>query len=126
MHGAKDSVPCNGKRQPSEVNSETDSSPQPIAKRQRLEQRQQHQTPAYFWDNLSRLWLTRRTLREFDRRTVWPASPVPPHRTGKENINLASLKRFARHGGPSLSDIRRVRQSPFPSSLSNSNSVPAS
>ncbi|KAI9748884.1 MAG: hypothetical protein M4579_007082 [Chaenotheca gracillima] len=37
---------------------------------------------------------------------MWPAAPVPPHRTDKENINLAKLKRFARHGGPSLGDVR--------------------
>ena len=54
------------------------------------------------------MWLTRRTLREFDRRIIWPATLVPPHRTGKENIDSAKLKRFARQGGPSLGDIRGV------------------
>lgn len=84
-------------------------SPPPSAKRRKLENQQRHKTPSWFWDNLSRLWLTRRTLREFDRRTVSPATPLPPNRTGKGNIHLVQLKRFAKHGGPSLSDLRAVR-----------------
>ncbi len=108
MPSARASEPHIRKRQLSVAESETNLSPQPTAKRQKLKDHQRHQTPSSFWDNLSRQWLTRRTLREFDRRTVWPAAPVLPHRTGKENINLAKLKRFARHGGPSLGDIRGV------------------
>ncbi|KAL9630646.1 MAG: hypothetical protein Q9164_006316, partial [Protoblastenia rupestris] len=106
MPSAKALVPHNQKRQLSEAEPETDSSPQPAVKRQKLEDHQRHRTPSSFWDNLSRQWLTRRTLREFDRRTIWLAGPVPPHRTGKESIDFAKLKRFARHGGPSLGDIR--------------------
>ena len=85
----------------------TDSSP-PIAKRRKLEKQQRHGTPSWFWDNLSRQWLTPRTLREFDRRTEWPAAPLPPNRTDEEDIDLAQLKRFARHGGPSLGHLRAV------------------
>lgn len=84
----------------------TDSPPPPTAKRRKLEIQQQYRTPSSFWDNLSRQWLTRRALREFDRRTVWPATPVPPDLTDKENIQVAQLKRFARHGGPILGSIR--------------------
>lgn len=108
MPSAKISVPHNRKRKLSEAEPETDFTPQPTAKRQKLEDHRRHRTPSSFWDNLSRQWLTRRTLREFDRRTVWSTVPTPPHRTGKENVNLAKLKRFARHGGPSLGDIRGV------------------
>ncbi|KAI9752870.1 MAG: hypothetical protein M4579_005437 [Chaenotheca gracillima] len=78
------------------------SSPLHIGKRQKFENPQQEQTPNSFWDNLSQQWLTRRTLREFDRRTDWPPPPVPPPRTGKEDLDRVQLKRFARHGGPSL------------------------
>ena len=79
------------------------SSPPRPTKRQTEEIQQ---TPGSFWDNLSRQWLTRRALREFDRRTS-PAT-LPPERTGNKIINLAQLKRFAMHGGPSLSDLRAV------------------
>ncbi|KAL2047531.1 hypothetical protein ABVK25_011460 [Lepraria finkii] len=90
------------------VEPTTVSSTPPPAKRRKQENRRRHRTPTWFWDNLSRLWLTPRTLREFDRRTIWPTAPIPyhRHRTGKENIDLTQLKRFARHGGPSLSDLR--------------------
>ena len=99
----------NRKRQPSnKAEPTTDSPPPPTAKRRKLEIQQQYRTPSSFWDNLSRQWLTRRALREFDRRTVWTAAPVPPDRTSKENIRLAQLKRFARHGGPSLRSLRAV------------------
>jgi len=109
MPSAKASVPHTRKRQLSETKPETETSPEPPTKQQKLGEHRRQRTPSFFWDNLSRQWLTRRTLREFNRRTVWPAAPVPPYRIGKQNLNLAKLKRFARHGGPSLSDIRGVR-----------------
>ncbi|KAL2052092.1 hypothetical protein ABVK25_007534 [Lepraria finkii] len=120
MPSTKASVPHNRKRQLSEAEPESDLSPQPTAKRQKLKEHR-HRTPSSFWDNLSRQWLTRRTLREFDRRTVWPTVPVLPHRTDKEYINLTKLKGFARHGGPSLGDIRGVSAIQF---LSDSDLVP--
>ncbi len=91
-----------------EAEPTTDSSPPPTPKRRKLENQRRHRTPSSFWVNLSRVWLTPRALREFDRRTEWPAVPVPPERTGKEDIDLAQLKRFARHGGPSLDHLRAV------------------
>jgi len=102
-------MPLNRKRQLCvEEEPTTDSAPPPTTKRRKLENQQRHRTPSWFWDNLSRVWLTPRALREFDRRTVWPTAPVPPGRTGKEDIDLAQLKRFARHGGPSLGELRAV------------------
>ncbi|KAK3170693.1 hypothetical protein OEA41_002775 [Lepraria neglecta] len=121
MPSVKASEPHNRKRQRSEAKPETDFSRQPTAKRQKLKDHQRHQTPSSFWDNLSRQWLTRRTLREFDRRTVWPAVLVPPYRTGEENIDLAKLKRFARHGGPSLGDIRGSNRAQRPSNWAEIN-----
>ena len=91
-----------------EAEPTNDSSLLPITKRRKLEKQQRHRTPSWFWDNLSRQWLTPRALQEFDRRTEWPATHLPPDRTGKEDIDLAQLKRFARHGGPSLGHLRAV------------------
>jgi hypothetical protein len=55
-----------------------------------------------FWDNLSRIWLTPRALRELDRRTVDQALPKV---SGAE---CQSSARFARHGGPDISCLRGV------------------
>jgi len=104
-------MPRDIKRQLSvEEDPTTDSAQPPTTKRRKLEleNQERHRTPSWFWDNLSRLWLTPRALREFDRRTVQPTAPVPPDRTGEEDIDLAQLKRFARHGGPSLGHLRGV------------------
>ncbi|KAL8704528.1 MAG: hypothetical protein Q9201_002302 [Fulgogasparrea decipioides] len=106
MSHAITSVPCNRKRRLSEAEPEAETLLEPTTKRQKLRDSQRHRTPSSFWDNLSRQWLTRRTLREFDRRTVWPTVPTLPHLISNENINLAKLKRFARHGGPNLDGIR--------------------
>ncbi|KAL2255946.1 hypothetical protein VTK26DRAFT_2446 [Humicola hyalothermophila] len=58
--------------------------------------------PPEFWDNLSKVWLTRRTLRELDRRNstrpaLGPAAPA---------VYTTDLARFARHGGPDLRHLR--------------------
>ena len=109
MSSGKTPAPRIQKRQlSSEAEPAIDSSLLPTAKRRRLENHQRHRLPSSFWDNLSRQWLTPRALREFDRRTVRPAAPVPLGRTDKNNIHLAQLKRFARHGGPSLGNLRAV------------------
>lgn len=102
-------VPNNRKRRPS-VDREPAVLPSPLppAKRRKQDNQQRHRTPRSFWDNLSRQWLTRRALRELDQRTVWPVAPLPPHWSGKEKIARAQLKRFARHGGPDLGDLRGV------------------
>ena len=111
MPSEKTTVAPNRKRKLSNKAEPTlDCPPPPTAKRQKVENSQRQRTPSSFWDNLSRQWLTPRALREFDRRTVWPAAPVPPDRTSKRNIGLTQLKRFARHGGPSIGDLRAVSQ----------------
>ena len=104
----KASTPHKRKRQLSEAEPETEISLQRPAKQQKLKEQQPDLEPSNFWDNLSRVWLTPGALREFDRRTVWPVVPVTPYRTGKESIDLTKLKRFARHGGANLGDIRGV------------------
>ncbi|KAL8837493.1 MAG: hypothetical protein Q9176_005681 [Flavoplaca citrina] len=77
----------------------------PTPKRQKLKHQQQNFPPS-FWDNLSQLWLTTRSLREFDRRTVWPSTPKQPHLTGAAQIDSNQLVQFAQEGGPDLRDLR--------------------
>ena len=105
MHSQGNQVLKKRKRQLSVDLEHTTVLPPPPAKRQ-----QRHRTPSSFWDNLSRQWLTRRALREFDRRTVWPAAPLPLDRSGKEKIRLEQLQSIARRGGPDLGDLRNVNQ----------------
>lgn len=91
-----------------EAESTIDSSSSLTLKRRKLENQRWHWTLSFFWVNLSRVWLTLRALREFDRRTEWPAVSVSPERTGKKDIDLAQLKRFARHDESSLNHLRAV------------------
>ncbi|KAK0655232.1 hypothetical protein B0T16DRAFT_317809 [Cercophora newfieldiana] len=61
------------------------------------------QYPPEFWDGLSKIWLTRAALEELDRRTARRPSFPPPGPSGQDTRELG---RFARHGGPDLSDLR--------------------
>ena len=93
---------------------------------------------AAFWDNLSRIWLTKRALRELDRRNAQfdPSNthcslrrsqrPVTPRGLSILQKNdwrfqsagevllrctpacIKRIKSFARHGGPDLSDLKGV------------------
>ncbi|KAK3899547.1 hypothetical protein C8A05DRAFT_46418 [Staphylotrichum tortipilum] len=58
--------------------------------------------PPEFWDSLSKVSLTRRALRELDRRnSARPApGPVVP------SVYTSDRARFARHGGPDLRHLR--------------------
>jgi hypothetical protein len=53
-------------------------SSQPLSKRQKLNHPRGSQPPAAFWDNLSKIWLTRRALKEFDRRNTQPTPRPDP------------------------------------------------
>lgn len=68
-----------------------------------------------FYDNLSKIWLTPLALQELDRRNheealsnpvITQASIGPPVGAG-----TTDLARFARMGGPDLSDLRGVSMS---------------
>lgn len=116
--------------------------PQSLLKREKLNHPHHEvrsRTPAAFYDNLSKVWLTKGALRELDRRNAQPApsSPCPsrrqPHRPFtrhalvelRKNCRstqsasdflchctsrcLKDIKRLARHGGPNLLDLRGVR-----------------
>ena len=99
----------NGKRKPS-AGGGLAKSASPAAKRRQHEQTQRHGVPPSFYDNLSRLWLTRRTLREFDRRTCQLDCLPQLGSVAVEALDVSKLKRFSRHGGPDLSLIRAVNQ----------------
>ena len=61
--------------------------------------------PPEFWDELSKVWVTRRALRELDRRNSTRPSPRPP----SSAVCTTDLARFARHGGSDLRHLRGVR-----------------
>lgn len=101
----------------------------------RLSKRQKPSWPApAYWDNLSRIWLTKRALKELDRRNGCVGLPQkrhqpffsrPLHREPKKHREpsqlvpdllggcspacLKQIKKFSRLGDPDLSDLRNVR-----------------
>lgn len=93
------------------------TSPQPPWKRAKRPFQSRQEANTTYWDSLSKLWFTRRGLKELDRRNRQTASPVRtgstrrPNRSGEpaalENCS-SQLKRFARQGGPDLRDLRGV------------------
>ena len=74
-------------------------------------------TPS-FWNTLSRVWLTRGSLKEFDRRHIQEAGQrchIPiPYSNSPDGRARQRLKRFARRGGPDLSHLRGVRLHVWP------------
>jgi hypothetical protein len=128
------SRPQNRKRQHAEVDLSQDDLPSLPSKRSKSTGELQPFSklpPPAFWDNLSKVWLTRRALKELDRRNAQSASnqsPVQP-KVKKPRTRSAirefkhtqsaipkpvdpslgrALLRFARHGGPDLSDLKGV------------------
>ena len=89
---------------------------QPRWKRAKTPFKSRKEANTAYWDSLSKLWLTRRALRELDRRNRQTANSVRTRITSRPNLSgeLASenrsseIKRFARHGGPDLQDLRGV------------------
>lgn len=65
-----------------------------------------------YWDSLSRVWLDRGALREFNRRDRLLRAKAAPTADTVSNLKQRpkDIARFARHGGPDLSDIRQVRK----------------
>jgi hypothetical protein len=133
--------PHNRKRQHAEVELSQDDIPSPPWKRFKSSRKPHSSSelpPPAFWDNLSKVWLTRRALEELDRRNAQSASnqsPVQPRvkkprtrsavREFKQKAQPAVpklvdrysdqgyLQRFARHGGPDLSDLKGVCILPY-------------
>jgi hypothetical protein len=88
-------------------------SPLPPWRRAKRPFQSQQEANAAFWDCLSKVWLTKRALEEFNRRKARPARPVHPapidQRDWREISNSDRIKHFARHGGPELGNLRGVR-----------------
>jgi hypothetical protein len=110
---------CGQKRRRGEIEEErsTNGTPQPARKRTRRRRQSQQETNTAYWDSLSKLWLTRRALDELNRRSGKKASPVRPGTIRRLDLGYEAdllknppkqLKRFARHGGPDLRDLRGV------------------
>lgn len=114
---------------------------EPESKRQKhehpIDKAEAQRRPTEFWDNLSKIWLTREALRELDRRNSESASRSShtqnrrPHRPitrqffaeleSKHLIQNASdflgrcgpqsleeIKQLSKRGGPDLSGLRSV------------------
>lgn len=108
------------------------SHPSPSPKRRKTKHPSASRPPPEFWDNLSKVLLTRRALIEFDRRNNQPSlrsRPVTRSAVGqwREDSNnwhqikhiaaaikspsrssLKNIRAFAKQGGPDLSDLRGV------------------
>ncbi|KAH8706062.1 hypothetical protein BGW36DRAFT_354439 [Talaromyces proteolyticus] len=89
------------KRQHSDQHSPA-ASPKRAQKKQKVDHPSGSQLPAPFWDNLSKVWLTRNALRELDRRNQQATSVLSQVRP----LRPISIRRFARQGGPDLSELR--------------------
>jgi hypothetical protein len=110
--------------------------PQLHSKRQKLSHQSASHSSSDFWDDLSKIWLTKYALRELDRRNAklpqqslhqqrlhrpvtrkFLAELKKPHKSTQSASNflrsctaktLKDIWVFARHGGPDLSDLRGV------------------
>lgn len=124
------------KRQRSEQRSEPHSPQlngiaQPPLKKEKLYHpygKARSRTPSAFYDNLSKIWLTKHALRELDRRNAqlfsryapaelknhYPSAQSAPDCLDRCTLKcLKDIKRLARHGGPDLWDIRGVCTAKF-------------
>ncbi|KAL2870697.1 uncharacterized protein BJX67DRAFT_390487 [Aspergillus lucknowensis] len=89
--------------------------------------------PPLFWDNLSRLWLTKSSLREANRRyrqassrqdsSPYPYTFAPDFLRTCSTTCLQEIRKFSRCGGPDLSDIRNH---PAPSNFNEYSMDPTS
>lgn len=110
---------CGQKRRRSSIEEEhsTTATPQLLRKKVKSRCQSRRETKTTYWDSLSKLRLTRRALNEINRRNRKRASPIRPTiargldwsvEPGRLKNLSQELKRFARHGGPDLREVRGV------------------
>ena len=109
MANCPKSRPQNRKRQ----RAEEDISQDGLSSKRFKSTRKHHSYnfPPEFYDSLSKVWLTRRALRELDRRNHLKSSTFAPALAPKPVHKLSTrkeLQQFSRHGGPELGDLRGV------------------
>lgn len=82
-----------------------------LAPREKQRTRHPDIAPPAFWDNLSETHFTRNALRELDRRNALMQGnrPPPEHLFQFLPGEEMSVDRFARSGGPDLTNLRGVR-----------------
>ncbi|KAL8950809.1 MAG: hypothetical protein Q9222_003186 [Ikaeria aurantiellina] len=111
MHSNPQKVPA--KKRPHESLEDDTSIEEPPWKRVKPPFNSWEEAQTVYWDSLSKLSLTRRALRELDRRNKAAASEPTAYRPTAHSTlpkyPSNDLKRFARHGGPDLSDLIGVR-----------------
>lgn len=127
--------PCKRQRSAQQT-SQLNETPQSLPKRKKvtLSHREgRSRTPPAFYDNLSKIWLTKGALRELDRRNAQSDSSSLHRKSLKSSTRHTDqeqdyrsiqpvheffrhctsrcpedIKQFARHGGPDLLDLRGV------------------
>ena len=113
--------PCGRKRKRGVTEEEHSTiaatSPQPPWKRAKRPFQSRQEANTTYWDSLSKLPFTRGALKELNRRNRETASPVRAGIIRRPDLSRepaalkncpSQLKRFARHGGPDLRDLRGV------------------
>lgn len=80
-----------------------------------LEAREAFEAPPEFYDRLSSPYLNRRMLAELERRTQLPRPGLerPRSEASLSASTRRRVRKFARHGGPNLLDIRGVSNPPI-------------
>lgn len=106
---------------------QSNQTPEKSSKRQRLSAEDKEEgtedqasalRPPQFWDNLSRVPLVKAALRELDRRYDREnyEENYGHFIEGFAQASTPELLRFARHGGPDLSDLRGIDKPEMPRS----------
>jgi len=141
----------NRKRQHAEAELSQDDLPSKRRKSTRESYSSSGLPPPAFWDNLSKIWLTRQALKELGRRNAQstsnqspvqfkvkkprtrsavrefkqkaqPGIPVSEYLSKAPLADIALLKTFARQGGPDLTNLRGYQEPRYTMSSSLSSS----